>query len=89
MLTEVFHETTDMSQIFSTVLYNLVFGELIQAKRDMETAQQIATSSEDVQLYDSGRYFESYVSKTYFKTASMISLGCRGLGVILGLDEEA
>ena len=29
MLTEVFHESTDVSQIFSTVLYNLVFGELI------------------------------------------------------------
>jgi hypothetical protein len=38
MLTEVFHESTDVSQIFSTVLYNLVFGELIQAKRDMEIA---------------------------------------------------
>jgi len=35
MLTEVFHENTHMSQLFSTVLYNLVFGELIQAKRDM------------------------------------------------------
>jgi len=29
MLTEVFNESTHMSQIFSTVLYNLVFGELI------------------------------------------------------------
>jgi geranylgeranyl pyrophosphate synthase len=35
MLTEQFKDT-DMSQIFSTVLYNLVFGEMIQAKRDME-----------------------------------------------------
>jgi hypothetical protein len=34
MLTEIF-ETTHISQIFSTILYNLVFGELIQAKRDM------------------------------------------------------
>jgi len=32
VLTEVFPDSTDMSQLFSTVLYNLVFGELIQAK---------------------------------------------------------
>ena len=42
-----------------------------------------------MQVYDSVHYFESYVSKTYYKTASMISLGCRGLGVIMGLDELA
>jgi hypothetical protein len=35
MLTEVFSESTHLSQIYSTVLTNLVFGELIQAKRDM------------------------------------------------------
>lgn len=29
MLQEVFAENTHMSQLFSTVLYNLVFGELI------------------------------------------------------------
>jgi geranylgeranyl pyrophosphate synthase len=34
-------------------------------------------------------YFNSYIAKTYYKTASMISLGCRGLGVIYGLDIEA
>lgn len=40
-------------------------------------------------LYDADRYFQSYISKTYFKTASMISLGCRGLGLILDFDTEA
>lgn len=44
-------------------------------------------------------YFNSYIAKTYYKTASMISLGCRykflsnnnyrGLGVIYGLDIDA
>ncbi len=54
--------------------------------------------SED--LFDLEDYFVSYISKTYYKTASMISLGCRycfilsyvfcrGLGVIYGLDVEA
>ena len=37
MLTEVFPESVHVSQLFSTVLCNLVFGELIQAKRDMGT----------------------------------------------------
>jgi geranylgeranyl pyrophosphate synthase len=36
ILTEEFNDT-DISQIFSTILYNLVFGELIQAKRDMDS----------------------------------------------------
>ena len=91
MLTEVFSESTDISQIFSTVLYNLVFGELIQAKRDMEIAgtAKVITSESEVELFDSNRYFQSYISKTYYKTASMISLGCRGLGLVLDLDTEA
>ena len=82
MLTEVF-ETTHISQIFSTILYNLVFGELIQAKRDMSKKGQ-----EDDQ-YNLDEYFSSYIAKTYYKTASMISLGCRGLGIIYDLDIDA
>ena len=39
--------------------------------------------------FDIDEYFVSYISKTYYKTASMISLGCRGLGIIYGLDVEA
>ena len=39
--------------------------------------------------YDLDNYFNSYIAKTYYKTASMISLGCRGLGIIYGLDIEA
>ena len=35
MLTEIFPESVHMSQLFSTAVCNLVFGELIQAKRDM------------------------------------------------------
>lgn len=83
MLTEVF-PNSDMSQIFSTVLYNLVFGELIQARRDMDSGREISGDG-----FDTQGYFESYVSKTYFKTASMLSLACRGVGLILDLDHEA
>ena len=35
MLTEIFPESVHMSQLFSTVLCNLVYGELIQDTRDM------------------------------------------------------
>lgn len=36
--------------------------------------------------YNSDNYFDSYVAKTYYKTASMISLGCRGVSLIMGYD---
>ena len=87
MLTEVFSENTDISQLFSTVLYNLVFGELIQAKRDMIDSQENKLSADSA--FDHERYFNSYVSKTYYKTASMISLGCRGIGVLMNFDIES
>jgi len=29
------------------------------------------------QVFDVEEYFNSYIEKTYYKTASMISLGCR------------
>lgn len=37
--------------------------------------------------FDSASYFESYIAKTYFKTASMISLGCRGIAIIMGFTD--
>mgnify|MGYP001095717129 CR=1 FL=1 len=33
-------------------------------------------------------YFDSYIAKTYFKTASMISIGCRGIGILMDFDLE-
>ena len=73
-----------MSQIFSTATSNLVYGELIQAKRDFKTNLLEDKTAE----LDYRAYFESYIAKTYYKTASMISLGCRGLGIIFNLDIE-
>ena len=58
---------------------------MIQAKRDM--SKKGPGVNEDA--YDLDNYFNSYIAKTYYKTASMISLGCRGLGVIYNLDIEA
>lgn len=39
--------------------------------------------------YNLDEYFDSYIAKTYYKTASMISLGCRGLAIIYDLDTQA
>ena len=42
-----------------------------------------------IQLYDEHKYFTNYMDKTYYKTASMISLGCRGVGLMFDMDEKA
>ena len=86
MLTHGF-ENAHISQLFSTAVYNLVYGELIQAKREFQTTNLLESDGE-IQTVDYQNYFESYVAKTYYKTASMISLGCRGLGIIFNLDIE-
>ena len=96
MLTEIFPESVHVSQLFSTVLCNLVYGELIQAKRDMASGmkesggllEDDSNKSSLVREFDSEAYFESYIAKTYYKTASMISLGCRGIGVLMGFSPE-
>lgn len=86
MLTHSF-DTTHMSQIFSTIISNLVYGELIQAKRDFKSNKNLLEDNEE-QLLDYEEYFKQYIAKTYYKTASMISLGCRGLGLIYNMDVD-
>ena len=88
MLTEVFSDSVHVSQLFSTVLCNLVFGELIQAKRDLSSGEKSIEEGSGVVLpFDSEGYFDSYIAKTYYKTASMISLGCRGIAVLMRFNE--
>ena len=72
------------------MLTNLVFGELIQAKRDMVSSkdQQLGDSElNQVRQFDQIGYFDTYIAKTYYKTASMISLGCRGIAVLMNFEE--
>jgi hexaprenyl-diphosphate synthase len=83
MLAQINSDSVHVSQLYSTVLANLVYGELIQAKRDMGSSKKIGAESHQLS-FDTTNYFESYIAKTYYKTASMISLGCRGVGVIMG-----
>lgn len=74
-----------MSQIFSTIISNLVIGELIQAKKDFKQ-QSMVEDKKLIPLIDIENFFKQYIAKTYYKTASMISLGCRGIGLIFSLD---
>lgn len=71
--------------MFSTAVYNLVYGELLQAKRELKSGELISDNPLAVDLND---YFTSYIAKTYYKTASMISLGCRGVALIFAGDLE-
>lgn len=49
----------------------------------------MSTKNQPEDTLNLDEYFNSYIAKTYYKTASMISLGCRGLGIIYDLDMEA
>ena len=86
MLTEVFPESVHVSQLFSTVLCNLVFGELIQAKRDMGTEIKQLGSNKQLIDFDAAGYMDSYIAKTYYKIDSMIRLGCRGVAVLMDFN---
>lgn len=66
-------EKSYLSQIFSSMLYNLVHGELIQAKQYQDSEDEL---------------FLNYITKSYFKTASLMSLACRGVGIIHKLPLE-
>ena len=46
-----------------------------------------ANNQMEVVSYDAASYFDSYIAKTYYKTASMISLGCRGMAIIMDLNQ--
>ena len=91
MLTYQF-DNTHVSQLYSTAIQNLVLGELIQAKGEIKLVEGAAgtadQSTQPAATMDVDNYFETYIAKTYYKTASMISLGCRGIGLIFNLDLE-
>ena len=55
MLTHSF-DNVHMSQIFSTAINNLVYGELIQAKRDFKQSSMLTDSSQE-QTIDVEAYF--------------------------------
>ena len=89
MITQVFNDSVHMSQLYSTIICNLIRGELIQARISKSNKQVLdGESGTAVKLYDEHSYFTNYMDKTYYKTASMISLGCRGVALMFAMDDQ-
>ena len=65
-------ENLEVVKLLSRVIMDLADGEIKQG----------------LNRYDSGQSFESYLDKSYCKTASLIANSCRAAGVLTGLGEE-
>jgi geranylgeranyl pyrophosphate synthase len=63
-----------LNEIYSLMVGNLTYGEVQQSLRVHN-------------LHDIEKSFETYMIKTYYKTASLMALSCRGIGVIYDLDD--
>jgi geranyl diphosphate synthase len=61
-----------MFQIYATIIQDLTVGEVFQAER-------VSPGPEDL--------FLRYLSKSYFKTGSLISNALRGVAQLLGLPQ--
>jgi all-trans-nonaprenyl-diphosphate synthase len=68
-------EINNLNEIFSSMVFHLTYGECKQSlnKSDLENIDES---------------FKIYMIKTYYKTASLIALGLRGIGCIYNLDLE-
>jgi geranylgeranyl pyrophosphate synthase len=64
-----------LSEIYSLMVGNLTYGEVQQSLRKSN-------------LDDIDQAFQIYMIKTYYKTASLIALSLRGVGVIYELDDS-
>ncbi len=63
-----------LNEIYSAMVNNLTYGEVQQSLKNSD-------------LDNIDNAFFIYMIKTYYKTASLISLSLRGVGVIYNLDE--
>ncbi|KAK9447037.1 isoprenoid synthase domain-containing protein [Limtongia smithiae] len=70
----------EVTELISTVIANLVEGEVMQLKN---TATEDATTGTAT-----AATFEYYLEKTYLKTASLISKSCRSAAVLAGARED-
>ena len=64
-----------LNEIYSSIVYYLTYGECQQTlkKKNIE---------------DLDEYFNIFMNKTYYKTASLIALSLRGIGIIYDLDQD-
>lgn len=72
LLTEL--DIQHLNEIFSSMVYFLTYGEYQQSLRtfDMDNVENA---------------FQVYMLKTYYKTASLLALSLRGIGIIYKFDE--
>lgn len=66
-------EDMRLMDLVSQIMENLTKGELIQAEGQCESLEE---------------HLVSYCHKTYFKTASLIAHGCKGIGLYSGYPNE-
>jgi geranylgeranyl pyrophosphate synthase len=64
-----------LNEIYSTMVFNLAYGECQQSLKNPE-------------IEDVDNFFKIYMIKTYYKTASLLALGLRGIGIIYKFDLE-
>jgi all-trans-nonaprenyl-diphosphate synthase len=68
-------EIDHLNEIYSSMVYHLTYGECKQSL-NKNTLENVDES------------FKIYMTKTYYKTASLIALGLRGIGCIYNFDLE-
>lgn len=73
-------EIPELSEIYSHIVYDLTFGEYQQT---IKRPFKFSNTKADV-IYN----METYITKTYYKTASLIALSFRGVAVIFNLSLE-
>ena len=70
-----------LNEIFSSIVYQLTYGEVRQTLE--KPSLKLDTTKENVE-----EYFENYMIKTYYKTASLIALSLRGIAIIFELNDH-
>lgn len=70
----------ELNEVYSNIVYDLTYGEYQQT---IKRPFKYSNSKVDV-LYN----MEAYITKTYYKTASLIALSFRGIAIIFDLDLE-
>lgn len=69
-----------LNEIYSSIIYDLTYGEYQQT---INRSNEYSTNKEDIK-----KLLQTYIIKTYFKTASLISSSFRAVGLIYELSDE-
>ncbi|KAK9459984.1 isoprenoid synthase domain-containing protein [Lipomyces oligophaga] len=72
---------TEVTELISTAIVNLVEGEVMQLKNTAPEDSLTGTATQAT--------FKYYLDKTYLKTASLMSKSCRSAAVLAGIRQDA